>query len=67
MLDRYEGDPQTLTFEGRHTTLVLRSLFFKGTMQVIPLGGGNNFWGADFLVAYLLRPDQSHYQWHIGP
>jgi hypothetical protein len=67
MLDRYEGEPQTLTFEGRQTTLVLRSLSFKGTMQVISLRGGNNFWGADFLVAYLLHPDQRHYQWHVGP
>ena len=66
-LERYEGPAQTLTFESQGSELVLRPLSFKGTMQVIPLAGGNNFWGADFLVAYLLSPDQRNYQWHIGP
>jgi hypothetical protein len=36
-------------------------------MQVIPLAGGDNFWGADFLVAYHLSQDQRNYQWHLGP
>lgn len=66
-LERYEGTTQTLTFESGESVLALRPLSFKGTMQVIPLAGGNNFWGADFLVAYLLTPDQRNYQWHIGP
>jgi hypothetical protein len=65
-LERYEGEVQTITFEGE-AALDLRSLSYKGTMQVIPLAGGNNFWGADFLVAYLLNSDQRHYQWHVGP
>jgi hypothetical protein len=66
-LERYEGEVQTLAFESQQTVLELRALSFKGTMQVIPLAGGNNFWGADFLVAYLLSSDQRHYQWHLGP
>ncbi len=66
-LERYEGEVQTLIFEGHQAALELRSLFTQGTLKVIPLGGGNNFWGADFLVAYLLHSDQRQYQWHIGP
>ena len=66
-LERYEGLAQTLTFETNESALDLRPLSFKGKMQVIPLAGGDNFWGADFLVAYLLNPDQHLYQWHIGP
>jgi hypothetical protein len=66
-LERYEGEVQTVVFEGQDHVLELRSLSCKGTMQVIPLAGGNNFWGADFLVAYLLSPDQRQYQWHVGP
>lgn len=66
-LERFEGATQTLCFETGRTALELRPLNFKGTMQVIPLAGGNNFWGADFLVAYLLAPDQRNYQWHVGP
>jgi hypothetical protein len=66
-LERYDGETQTLLLEGQHNQLELRPLSIKGTMQVIPLAGGNNFWGADFLVAYLMTSDQRHYQWHIGP
>jgi hypothetical protein len=66
-LERYEGTVQMITFEGNESVLELRSLSFPGTMQVLPLAGGNNFWGADFLVAYLLSPQQRHYQWHAGP
>lgn len=67
-LDRYEGKAHTLLLEGQEHLLELRPLAFKGTtMQVIPLAGGNNFWGANFLVAYLMTPDQRDYQWHIGP
>jgi hypothetical protein len=66
-LGRYEGSAQTLTFEAKESVLELRPLSFKGIMQVIPLSGGNDFWGADFLIAYLMSPDQRHYQWHIGP
>jgi hypothetical protein len=64
-LNRYEGKAQTLLFEGQDMAIELQSSSFPGTMQVIPLGGGHNFWGADFLVAYLLSPDQRHYQWQM--
>lgn len=66
-LDRYEGEVQTILLEGSEHQLELRPLNFKGTMQVIPLAGGNSFWGADFLVAYLMNSEQRDYQWHIGP
>lgn len=66
-LERFEGTAQNLIFEGQHTSLELSSPFFTGTMQVIPLAGGNNFWGADFLVAYLMKPDQRNYQWQMKP
>jgi hypothetical protein len=66
-LDRYVGQAQTLTFKKQESELQIRCLSFKGSMQVIPLSGGCNFWGADFLVAYLLSPDQRQYQWHVGP
>lgn len=34
-------------------------------MEVIPLGGGNNFWSADFLIAFPLLKES--YQWQINP
>lgn len=66
-LERYEGEVQTLTLEGKETILQLRPLSFKGTMQVLPLAGGHNFWGADFLISYHLSQGQRQYNWHIGP
>lgn len=66
-LDRYQGEEQTILLEGKEGSVELHPLGFKGTMQIIPLAGGNNFWGADFLIAYLMTPDQRQYQWHIGP
>lgn len=66
-LKRYDGVAQTLTFEAKDSMLELRPLTFKGTMQIIPLAGIQNFWGADFLVSYLMNQDQRQYQWHIGP
>lgn len=66
-LKSYEGEAQVILLEGEKSVLELRPLSFKGTMHVIPLAGGNNFWGADFLVAYLMNSDHRHYQWHIGP
>jgi hypothetical protein len=66
-LERYDGEAHTLLLEGKENFLELRPLAFKGKMQVIPLAGGNNFWGADFLIAYFMTSEHRHYQWHIGP
>lgn len=66
-LERYEGEAQAVVLKGQESVLELQCQSFQGTMQVIPLAGGNNFWGADFLVAYLMKSDQRHYQWYVGP
>ncbi len=66
-LNRYEGKSQSVLLEGQESLLQIQPFCFEGIMQVIPLAGGNNFWGADFLIAYLMTSDQRHYQWHIGP
>lgn len=67
-LERYEGEALPLIIEGQANCLEIRPLAFKNaTMQVIPLAGGNNFWGAYFLAAYFMNPHQRHYQWHVGP
>jgi hypothetical protein len=60
--ERYEGSVQPILLEGHGNSFRL-SAVHSGTMQVIPLGGGDNFWGADFLVAYLLDSKQRHYRW----
>lgn len=65
-LERYEGNACPITFDGEfQPAFDLRLLTFNGQMQVIPLAGKTDFWGADFLVAYFLTPQQHHYQWHV--
>lgn len=67
LLEQYEGETKTILLESKDHFIELRPLTFKGNMQVIPLAGENNFWGADFLITYFMTPEQRHYQWHIGP
>lgn len=62
-LERYVGKVETLRFESAESSVELRDLSCEGEMHVIPLAGGESFWGADFLVAYLLSSQQSDYQW----
>lgn len=65
---RYEGKYQTVIFEGKKESIQLMlNDVTKGEMKIIPLGSGENFWGADFLVAYLLHPEESKYHWNVGP
>ena len=64
-LERYMGQNETVRFESHTSSIELRSLYSAGEMHVIPLAGGENFWGADFLVAYLLSSQLSEYQWVI--
>ena len=66
-LERYEGLAHPLLLEGEHASLSLYAKNFQGTLQVIPLAGKNDYWGAHFLVAYLLTPQQKHYEWFIEP
>lgn len=63
--DRYEGNVQPIYLDGKHSSLCLSMPSFKGTIQAIPLGGKSSFWGANFLIAYILHSDQRHYQWQM--
>lgn len=63
--DRYQGEIRDIVLHGEQTALMIEAGRKQGEMQVIPLGGGNNFWGADFLVAYLLISDEYSYSWTI--
>lgn len=64
-LQRYEGKSESLIFEGKRESVLL-SQQSAGHMHIIPLSGKDNYWGADFLVAFMLN-EQSHHQWKITP
>lgn len=63
--DRYQGPIKNIIFQGKEAAITIESKLNQGEMQVIPLGGGNSFWGADFLVAYLLDSRVPGYSWTI--
>lgn len=64
-LDRYDGDIMPIRLEGSQAALELVAHSRKGSMQIIPLCGGDNFWGANFLVAYLLDSKHRNYGWTV--
>lgn len=63
-LDRYQGSVQTITLAGDNT-LTIHAGSSLGQMEVIPLAGNRNFWGADFLIAYHLDPSTTQYSWAV--
>lgn len=54
-LDRYSGSPLPVIFSKGEETLLLEPHQEQGVMEVIPLGGGDEFWGANFLVSFSME------------
>ena len=63
-LDCYDGKSQDIILEGDEKAIRLSSSY-DGRMQIIPLSGGDNFWGADFLIAYMLDSNYRKYDWQM--
>ncbi len=60
----YQGDVARIDLHGNEEILTIEA---KNPHEVhlVPLGGGKNFWGADFLIAYICSDKQKNYQWSI--
>lgn len=65
-LDRYTGKVGPVILEGDLGNLEIICDKNSGSLQVIPLAGQDNFWGADFLLAYSLESGFD-FAWHISP
>lgn len=63
-LQHYWGDIHRVDLQGRKEMLSIKA-DHQGEMHVIPLGGGEDFWGADFLIAYTCKNDLKQYHWSI--
>lgn len=61
--ERYQGEVKNIILHGEQTILMIEAGQRQGGMEVIPLGGGNSFWGADFLIAYPLVSQRCKYSW----
>lgn len=64
-LENFQGKAQKITLIGKDTMLVIQGDPKSHMMQVIPLSGRENFWGADFLIAFLQKPDPLPFKWTI--
>ncbi len=62
-LQGFEGPVQAVEIIGQTKKLHLSSLPGRGKMRLVPLPGGDRFWGANFLIATLLDPSCSDYHW----
>ena len=62
---RYSGNVQPVRLEGQQCRLDLITDSSCHEMQVIPLSGGENFWGASFLIAYILNSSCERYRWQV--
>lgn len=65
-LNRYHGKVRSVRVEGAENQITISTLPGKGELEVIPLSGGRNFWGADFMIAHVLDPETFHYTWRIS-
>jgi len=63
-LQHYWGSAHRVHLKGLHGTVILESNQ-ECEMHIIPLGGGENFWGADFLVAYVFSDGQTRGSWKL--
>lgn len=55
----------SLVVEGETGKMMLEPLWADSQLQVLSLKGQKEVWGADWLIAYPLRPEQLRYQWQI--
>ena len=63
-LSHFQDLARPVFLRGERSQLTLFSSF-AGEMEVIPLSGKGSFWGADFMIAYKLSPQNSRYSWIV--
>jgi len=56
-LDHYLGIIKPVIIKGNGREIKIEAGSGVSKLELIPLAGDNNFWGADFLVAFHLHPD----------
>lgn len=62
----YQGEICPVQLKGEQFTVCIEAEHKTGEMRVIPLGGGQNFWGADYLIAYQCHTEGGCYRWQLA-
>lgn len=63
-LEKHRGRALPVSFFAGGETMRIEP-WQAGEMQLIPLSGGDEFWGADFYLSYDLSPKRSSYGWKV--
>ncbi|MBS4168521.1 hypothetical protein [Parachlamydia sp. AcF125] len=63
----YRGNSASILLKKGDSHLLIKATAEQGHVEVIPLAGGDNFWGADFLIAYRVDSSQQTFCWDIHP
>jgi len=63
--EKYNGPVSNLKLLGEKSRLEFTAKDAFHHLEVIPLEGRNSFWGANFLIAYVLDPQNKHYSWTV--
>lgn len=61
----YRGEVKNVRLIGERGEVLIESSHHQDNLSVIPLGGGEHFWGADFLVAYICSAGID-YTWRLA-
>ncbi len=59
-LSQFKGNAQRISFKG-----MMIEAGKEQTIEIIPLAGGDFFWGADLLVAFSLEDKRDLYEWIV--
>jgi hypothetical protein len=63
-LERYQGKSLPLELQAENEKIFIEPLV-EQEMQIIPLAGGDHFWGAHFLIAFPLSEGKDFFQYLI--
>ena len=66
-LNHYRGSVAQTEVKGEEGSLKIDLDTSQGSLHLLPLEGKHRYWGASFLIAYLLKPETKQCRWQIAP
>ena len=63
-LQRYQDISRSVYLSKKQEVIQIQPLF-ETEMQIIPLNGESHFWGASYLISYVMSPESKKLAWRI--
>ena len=64
-LDSLEGVSKSITLKNNSDSLTIETANEDIKVRVVPLGASGHYWGANFLIAYILPAPKTTYKWTV--